>query len=571
MRLYFTEYASSARFGVRPLQIAAVVGAIVIGTVLWFMCGAPVANIALWCAGIAAGEAGIVAINALFLRRRPTDAVLPKWAMGKAALATLGAFAWSFGQMLLHVEGEALTTIVPPWTIIMYCCGAVWAGAFYAPAFVGMIVASCVPAGLWLITGKGIEFAAGLCLLIATPYFLFLGRAASMRYRAAVIDKIEIGFLLRKQRADSQRIAQLSAERARFFSAASHDLRQPLHAMGLYLTLLRENPRGAECDELIENLSQCAASLDTQFNAILGVNDTDKLLEQARPAPVPLRQTIERIAVQARPQADAAGLSLRVVATSAWALAPADVLERVLGNLVSNALRYTRTGGVLIGARRRGDRIAVAVVDTGIGIAPEQRDSVFQEFFQADNPERNSARGYGLGLAIVRRLCAGMNWSLELRSEPGRGSAFVVLLPAAAAVARKPQAAAAPEPGPSRLHERRALIVDDDAQVLDAMRRIFERWNVDADFCSTAHEALAILAAAPPDAKWRLLADFRLGGAMDGLQLAEEARRRCGDRLAPALVTGEADEALGARAEALGIAVLRKPVQPVRLRALLAS
>ncbi len=103
------------------------------------------------------------------------------------------------------------------------------------------------------------------------------------------------------------------------------------------------------------------------------------------------------------------------------------------------------------------------------------------------------------------------------------------------------------------------------------MRRIFERWNVDADFCSTAHEALAILAAAPPDAKWRLLADFRLGGAMDGLQLAEEARRRCGDRLAPALVTGEADEALGARAEALGIAVLRKPVQPVRLRALLAS
>ena len=143
MRLYFTEYASSARFGVRPLQIAAVVGAIVIGTVLWFMCGAPVANIALWCAGIAAGEAGIVAINALFLRRRPTDAVLPKWAMGKAALATLGAFAWSFGQMLLHVEGEALTTIVPPWTIIMYCCGAVWAGAFS-----GTLAASA-PQSLW--------------------------------------------------------------------------------------------------------------------------------------------------------------------------------------------------------------------------------------------------------------------------------------------------------------------------------------------------------------------------------------------------------------------------------------
>jgi signal transduction histidine kinase/CheY-like chemotaxis protein len=571
MRLYFTEYAASARLGVRPLQIAAVVGAIIIGTVLWFMCGVPVANIVVWCGGIAAGEAGIVVVNALFLRKRPPDADLPKWAMGKAAFATLGAFAWSFGQMLLHVDGEALTAIVPPWTIIMYCCGAVWAGAFYAPAFVGMIVASCVPAGLWLIAGKGIEFAAGLCLLIATPYFLFIGRAASMRYRAAVIDKIEIELLLRKQRADSARIAQLSAERARFFSAASHDLRQPLHAMGLYLTLLREHPRGADRDELIENLSQCAASLDTQFNAILGVNDTDKLLEQARPTAVALRQVFERIAVQARPRADAAGLRLRVIPTSAWALVPADVLERVLGNLVSNALRYTRTGGVLIGARRRGDRIAVTIVDTGVGISPEHRDAVFQEFFQADNPERNGARGYGLGLAIVRRLCAGMGWSLEWRSEPGRGSAFVVLVPATAAVARKPQAPAAPELAPSRLRERRALVVDDDERVLDAMRRMLERWNVEADFCTSAADALAVLDAAPPDAKWRLLTDFRLGGAIDGLQLAEAARRRCGDRLLPALVTGENDEALEARAAALGVAILRKPVQPVRLRALLAS
>ncbi|MFO1115249.1 MAG: hybrid sensor histidine kinase/response regulator [Beijerinckiaceae bacterium] len=570
MRLYFTEYASSARFGVRPLQAAAFAGAIIIGAVLWHLCGTPIVNIAIWCFSILLGETAIAVINHLFLIRQPSDADLPAWAKAKAVIAWLGAFAYSFGQVLLHVDGQPLTTLVPPWTIMMYCCGAVWAGAFYAPALTGMIVASCLPAGIWLLTGSGIQFPAGLCLLIAMPFFLFVGRAASLRYRMAVNDKLDIEWLLEKQRADSQRIAQLSAERARFFSAASHDLRQPLHAMGLYLALLRDSARSEERDELIENLLQCAGSLDTQFNAILGVNDADKLIEQARPAPTPLQQVLDRIAVQARPQALAAGLKLREVGTGAWALVAPEILDRVVSNLVANALRYTKSGGVLIGARRRGREVAIAVVDTGVGIAPEHRQAIFQDFFQVSNQERNSARGFGLGLAIVRRYCAAMNWRIELKSTPGRGTAFLVFLPAAEPV-RKPQAQVAPEQAPSRVNARRALVVDDDERVLDAMRRMFERWNVEADFCRTPEEALEILSARAPDTKWRLLADFRLGAAMTGLDLAQEAHRRCGDRLAPAIVTGETDEKLEARAEALGIAILRKPVQPVRLRALLAS
>lgn len=570
MRLYFTEYASSARFGVRPLQAAAFLGSIVIGAVLWYLCGTPVLNIAAWSAGIVIGETAIAIINKMFIVRQPADAELPTWAKAKATIAWIGAFAWSFGQMLLHVDGEPLTTLVPPWTIIMYCCGAVWAGAFYAPALVGMIVASCLPAGLWLIAGKGIQFPAGLCLLIAMPFFLFVGRAASARYRVAINDKLDIEWLLKKQRADTARIAQLSAERARFFSAASHDLRQPLQAMGLYLSLLRDSSRSDERDELIENLLQCAGSLDTQFNAILGVNDADMLIEQARPAPVPLQQVLDRIAVQARPQALAAGLDLREVGTTAWALAAPEILERVVGNLVSNALRYTPSGGLLIGARRRGGEVAIAIVDTGVGIAPEHQKAIFQDFFQVSNPERNSARGFGLGLGIVRRYCAAMNWRIELKSRPGHGTAILVVLPVAEPV-RRPQPQVVADPSPSRVNARRALVVDDDERVLDAMRRMLERWKVEADFCRTPDEALEILASCAPDTKWRLLADFRLGAAMTGLDLAEEARRRCGDRLAPAIVTGEADEELEARAEALGVAILRKPVQPVRLRALLAS
>jgi two-component system, sensor histidine kinase len=569
MRLYFTEYAASARFGVRPLQFALVIGAVVIGAVLHVLAGTPVGRIAVWCAGIAAGEAAIVVINHMFLVRQPADAELPHWARAKAMIAGFGGFALGLGQVLLYVRGEALTAIVPPWTIMMYCCGAVWAGAFYAPALFAMLLSSTLPAAIWLLTGEGVELVTGLCLLIAIPYFMVIGRSASLRYRAAVIDKIDIALLLEKQRADTARIEKLGAERTRFFSAASHDLRQPLHAMGLYLALLRDNPKSAERDELIDNVAQCAASLDAQFNAILGVNETAKLIAQAAPAAVPLQEIVDRIIVQARPRAAEKGLDLRVMATTAWAMVAPDILARVLGNLVSNAVRYTPAGGVLVGVRRRGGDCAIMVVDTGVGIAPENQAEVFEDFFQVENPERSSAPGFGLGLGIVRRFCDGMGWKLELNSRPGRGTSFAVVVPATAPVARKTPALA-PEARASRLQGRRALVLDDDERVRDAMRRMLERWGVEAEFCTSPVQAFALMAQAERAEDWRLLVDYRLGGDMSGLDFVEETRRRYGDRFQAALVTGEADPALEARAESLGLAILRKPVQAVRLRALLA-
>ncbi|MDE2362424.1 MAG: hybrid sensor histidine kinase/response regulator [Hyphomicrobiales bacterium] len=567
MRLYFTEYAASAIFGVRPLQFAAVIGAIVVGLILHATSGVRLHFVALWWSTIALGEGCVVVVNMMFLARPRSDDELPRWAKAKAAIAGFGGLTWSLGPYMIHVDGEVLTTIVPPWMIITYCCGAVWAGAFYAPALVAMVTASTLPAALWLLRGQGIEEASGTCLLIAAPYFLVLGRNASLRYRAAVIDKIEIALLLQKQRADSVRIEELGRERARFFSAASHDLRQPLHAMGLYLTLLRDDPRGREREELIDNLSQCAASLDSQFDAILGVNETDRLLERARLTPIPLQTLFDRIAAQARPRAAALGLSLRVLPTRAWVDVSQDTLERVIANLVSNALKFTDCGGVLVGARRRGAQIAIVVADTGVGIAPEHQAAVFDDYVQIGNPQRDNMPGYGLGLAIVRRLCMGMDWRIDMNSRPGRGTSFSILVPSATPALR-PQTA--PVEASSLLKAQSTLVVDDDARVRDAMRRMFERWGVDGKFCASADEALCALQAADGTTRWRALIDYRLGGDANGLDLVEEIRRRFGDRVEPAIVTGESDEALEARAAELGLAILRKPVQPVRLRALLA-
>ncbi len=384
---------------------------------------------------------------------------------------------------------------MPAWMILTFCAGAIWAGAFYTPALVAMQLCAVLPAALWLLAHAGFDRAVGLCLLACLPMMLAIGRQAARRYRSTVNDKIEIGLLLEQQKSYTRRIEQLSAERGRFFGAAAHDLRQPLHAMGLYLSLLRDHPGAEERENLLDSLAACAKSLDAQFNAIMGVQETNTLIARAKREPVSLATLFERLAVQARPKAMEAGLELRVAPTRLVADIAPDIFERVLNNLLSNALRYTPKGGVLIGARRRGGAIAVLVADTGVGIPQDRRAEVFEDFLQLGNPERNRARGFGLGLGIVRRLCEGMGWGVDLRSEVGRGSTFTILVPLAREAAVAAQTPSAQPPAPSAVQGRKALVVDDDPDVRDAMRRLLARWGVEAQFCEDGDGALATLAA----------------------------------------------------------------------------
>ena len=572
MRLYFTEFKpSSGPGGVRPLQFLAVFGSGVIALAMTMLFGTLPLRAFLWWLAIGMSEAAIIAINGLYARRQPDDSQLRAWALAKAALAGVSGLAWSAGQIALPVQGDPVSTIMPAWMILTFCAGAIWAGAFYTPALVAMQLCAILPAALWLEARAGFDRAVGLCLLASLPMLLAIGRQAARRYRSTVNDKIEIGLLLEQQNAYTQKIEELSAERGRFFGAAAHDLRQPLHAMGLYLSLLRDNPAAVDRDNLLDSLAACAKSLDAQFNAIMGVQETSALISRAQVQPTALADLFERLAVQARPKAMEAGLDLRVAHTGLVADVAPDILERVLNNLLSNALRYTKQGGVLIGAHRRGDEIAIEIVDTGVGIPEERRADVFEDFLQLDNPERNRARGFGLGLGIVRRLCEGMGWRIELHSRVGRGSRFAIVVPMAhtAPVHRQPATALSQLTIPA-VQGRKALVVDDDARVLDAMRKLLARWGVDAQFCETGDCALAALAAGDPQARWHVLIDYRLAGGETGLALAGRIRERFGERVACVLVTGEVDEALEQRAAAQNFVILRKPVEPIRLRALLA-
>jgi signal transduction histidine kinase len=230
--------------------------------------------------------------------------------------------------------------------------------------------------------------------------------------------------------------AREEAERAneaksRFLAAASHDLRQPFQAMRLFRAALTPYLSAPAAEGIAGKLDEAMTAGEQLLNALLDVSTLEAGMVTARPVPVSAGELIERLAREFQPQVEAHGLRLRAVARPALILTDPVLLERMLRNLLHNAVRYTERGGILIGARRRGGRLVFQVVDTGIGIAADQHDKVFEDFYQIGNPSRDRSCGLGLGLSVVARMAMLLRHPVSLRSQPGRGSTFSVSVPLA--------------------------------------------------------------------------------------------------------------------------------------------
>jgi signal transduction histidine kinase/CheY-like chemotaxis protein len=507
-----------------------------------------------------------------FSSRERESHELSAWAWAKTAASAANGIAWSIGPILLYVENQPLSILAPVWGILNYTAAAVWDGAYFVPSIFAMLLGVTLPAAVWLfIYGGDIGFIVGICLCVSLPFWMALGWLSSRKMGEAIEARREIADLLEVQKRQTQQIVDVQRERNQFFSAASHDLRQPLHAMGLYNSLFQRTTDEVERKELQGRLSECAASLDRQFNAIIGVAQTDAAVERAAMLACPLQDVFDRVIANIGPEAAVKNLRLRVVRTSLCGMIDPELLERVLSNLVSNAIKYTPNGGVLLGARRQGARVGLYVVDTGIGIAQQNIGLIFRDFFQIANPERNSSKGFGLGLGIVRRLCDGMNWRLNVRSILGRGSTFIVQVPLAIGEAASALPVESAPAAGAAANAVDVVFVDDDAFVRDAMGRLLTDWEFSATVCETGAEAILLLRNSSPDRKWHVVLDFRLTGEEDGLQIADKIRQEFGDRVRITIMSGETDDALQEGANRRGITLLRKPVKPIRLRAVLSS
>lgn len=449
---------------------------------------------------------------------------------------------------------------------------AAFSVSFYTPATqlaITLLLAPIIVMGIWLGPPMMIAVAVIGAGLTAMMWKLVAERSRQLEEN--------IGLRLNERTLREQALAglraseQAQAERLRFFSAANHDLRQPVMAIGLQAEVLRQQLReGADTmavQHTVGSLARAQQALEGLTNQLLEIGRIEAAADPLRPAAVALAPLLHELARQA-------GERRVLVRCPSDAVAWSDAvsLRRVLANLVDNAVKFTPAGRVLLAvrARRREGEAAwrVEVRDSGIGIAPEAHERVFGDFEQIGNVERNLQRGHGLGLAIVRRLATQLGIEVVLRSAPGRGSVFAFELAAAPAdaaplapAALKPPADAAPALRPGLA----VLVVEDNAVVADSLQSLLRQWGAQPRVYGSAAEALAL---ADLQALDLALCDIRLPGALDGIALATRLQQ-LKPALAISLVSADIDEATQRLANERGWHALRKPVQPAELHALL--
>jgi signal transduction histidine kinase len=552
-----------------------VLGAVILCVVLWDQESPWV--MAAWFATILANQAWRGWLAHAYRRAVPPANDAARWGNRWAAGSTIAGALWGAAAI-------AMFPASPPHQALLIVCvfsvilGGLNLTAVYKPSFYGFALAALLPLiARVAFEGGNVHAFTALVLFVVLVFVLGFGHrvnelithSLAMRYENVDL----IGELTAQTRAaESARAAAETANRAKsqFLAAASHDLRQPLHAMGLFAAALAARARDPEVKPLVGSIHASVEALENLFAQLLDLSRLDAGALRPDRADVALDPLFERVAADFVPQAAAHGLALRVVATTAVVDSDPLLLERIVRNLVANALRYTRAGGVVIGARRRGSAVRIDVVDTGVGIAAADRVRIFDEFVQVGATARHAGgRGLGLGLAIVRRLCALLDHPLDVASRPGRGSRFSVTAPRVAPRRRRiepmpAQLAAMPPVAGAGFCGRRIVVIDDDPAVVAAMQALFTSWGADVFGGDDAFSALAALGEASVDL---IVADLRLGDGASGLDAIERLRDALGAATPALVVSGDTSE--GARAEALaaGVRLLSKPVVAATLKA----
>lgn len=368
--------------------------------------------------------------------------------------------------------------------------------------------------------------------------------------------------------------ARAEAEKARtakgkFLAAASHDLRQPFQAMHLFHHLLSGRLTDPVSIDLAGKLEQSIIGGETLLRALLDVSALEAGLVVPQPQSFPIDETLGQMLEEFGTEAEAKGLRFNVRPADVAVISDPALLERLLRPILSNALRYTEKGGVLLAARRRGDRLRVEVWDTGIGIDPANHAAIFEDFHQLGNPGRDRRQGLGLGLAIVRRLAETLGHPVTLRSRPGRGSVFAVEVPLAAPSGSDDESDAdEDESGGKTTETGTVLVIEDDAMQLEGIGLLLRGWGYDVIPARGIHEAVAGMdGVGPPDL---VLSDLRLSGPETGIDAIQAIRVRCGRRVPGVIVTGDTDPDRLRSVDRSGLRLVHKPCDPVLLKSLLA-
>jgi signal transduction histidine kinase len=373
--------------------------------------------------------------------------------------------------------------------------------------------------------------------------------------------------LERKVEERTHQLELANLAKSRFLAAASHDLRQPLQALGMFVDQLRDQMKTAEGGRLVERIDVAVGAMNELFNALLDISKLDAGVLSTNITAIPIARLLKRIEDTFSGAAREKGLSLRIVSSGVWIRSDVILLERVLLNLVSNAVRYTSSGGIVVGCRRRGQLICIEVCDTGPGIPEDQRRNIFGEFYRISKGDVHG--GLGLGLAIVERLCKLLDHPIELTSVVGKGSRFSVAVPLAPAQSEFAEPQAVVSIAPDVLRGKLVVMIDDDPLVLDSIGGQLRKWGCRVVAADTFDSALVSLGEqGHPDL---IISDYRLANGQSGITTIARLRAALGTNIPAFLLSGDTAPERLREARTSGHHLLHKPVRPMRLRAMVSQ
>lgn len=430
-----------------------------------------------------------------------------------------------------------------------------------------------VASKLWYQGGNAYSALAVACLLYVAGQF---GQARTSR--RSIRDSIALRFenldLIARLQAESQTSAkardqaeQANMAKSRFLAAASHDLRQPIHALGLFLEVLSRGALSGNQRKVLDNANAAALASAEMLNTLLDFSRIEAGVIQPKFSDCNLQEMINKLENELAHQADAKGLVYRSRETCLWVRSDPALLELILRNLISNAIRYTESGGILIGCRQRDSEVSIEVYDTGIGIQADQQRHVFREFYQLGNPERDRRKGLGLGLAISDGLARSLGHGLSLHSRPGQGSVFRLRAPLTQTPCELPdfQYPNIPTEVDDQRLARCILVVDDDEAVRLGMYHLLADWGARCLAVESLDEALR-LEGEGPDA---IICDYRLRDGVTGDDVIRVLRSHYQREIPAILVTGDTAPERLRDAASSGIPLMHKPVAPPLLRRVL--
>jgi signal transduction histidine kinase/CheY-like chemotaxis protein len=371
---------------------------------------------------------------------------------------------------------------------------------------------------------------------------------------------------LKKEQAESATLAK-----SRFLAAASHDLRQPSHALGMFVARLGQLPMDVEMRQLVDHLEISVQAMQDLLDGLLDLSRPDSGNLQIRVSEVDLNELLSSVRSSLASMAEAKGLRLRIRPTHLWAFSDASLLQRMVVNLVINAIRYTERGTVLVACRphAHGSGVRIEVWDSGIGISAEHHEDIFKEFYQLSNRAGDRNFGMGLGLNIVQRSAALLGHRIDLRSEFGCGTRFTLGLEAAPrSQSTTPSLVDVQESIPGDLtSDTQVLLIEDNDNAREAVRGLLQSWGYTVHVASSLSEARDhVSRLGAPDI---ILSDFHLGATEDGIVCIQTLREITGRNIPACVISGDTNDDFLQSVVAADLPLLHKPVRPAKLRSLL--